>query len=123
MTNKRFSHPIIGQEAICPEGLGRVANFKDHFPEQWIEVETYVNNRKSRWAPYNVRLIPIQIKHENEEVLTICPFTYLRSIRKANLESCKYDKDGKCKIEKDAKSGDAWCHDMIEFGVTRMIMR
>ena len=50
-------HPIIGQEAICPDGLGRVIAFKDNLPDQWIQVSTYVNDRQCRWAPHNVELI------------------------------------------------------------------
>jgi hypothetical protein len=48
---------ILGQEAICPDGLGRVVGFKDKFPIQWIKVDTYVNNRGCEWAPHNVTLI------------------------------------------------------------------
>ena len=52
-----FKHPIIGQEAICPDGLGRVKTFYDKFPVQWILVETYFCNRDCKWAPHNVELI------------------------------------------------------------------
>lgn len=52
-----FEHPIIGQEAICPDGLGRVIAFLDTFPHQWIKVSTYVNDRQCNWAPSNVTLI------------------------------------------------------------------
>lgn len=54
-----FQHPVIGQEAVCPDGLGRVVAFKDRFPEQWIQVETYVENRGCKWSPGNVRLVAI----------------------------------------------------------------
>ena len=54
-----FKHPVIGQEAICPDGLGRVSDFKDEFPIQWIQVSTYYKNRDCHWAPYNVKLIAI----------------------------------------------------------------
>jgi len=50
-----FEHPIIGQEAICPDGLGRVIKFLDKFPEQWIQVSTYVDDRQCKWAPHNVK--------------------------------------------------------------------
>lgn len=50
--------PIIGQEAICPDGLGRVVEFSRNFPE-WIQVVTYVKNRECKWAPDNVKLVPI----------------------------------------------------------------
>jgi len=54
-----FWHPIIGQEAICPDGLGRVSAYKDDFPDQWIQVETYLNSRGCKWSPENVRLVEI----------------------------------------------------------------
>ena len=54
---------IIGQEAICSDGLGRVAAVgpvsrcggKTEY--SWIEVETYYHNRSCQWAPHNVELI------------------------------------------------------------------
>lgn len=54
-----MEHPIIGQEAICPDGLGRVVAFRDRFPDQWIEVSTYVMDRGCKWSPCNVDLLPI----------------------------------------------------------------
>ena len=57
MRRRKFRPPIIGQEAICPDGLGRVMNFVDDFPEQWIQVQTYVNSRDCKWAPESVELI------------------------------------------------------------------
>jgi len=54
-----FTHPVIGQEAICPDGLGRVVGFRDEFPHQWVKVATYVNDRQCEWDPRNVELIPI----------------------------------------------------------------
>lgn len=54
-----FKHPVIGQEAVCPDGLGRVVAFEDKFPFQWIQVDTYVNNRSCQWAPDNVKLVCI----------------------------------------------------------------
>lgn len=56
---KFFVRPIIGQEAICPDGLGRVVAFLDTPQEQWVQVNTYINNRSCRWAPHNVRLVDI----------------------------------------------------------------
>lgn len=59
--------PIIGQEAICPDGLGRVVDFNDRFPNEWILVETYINNRGCKWSPKNVELInPTGENHESE---------------------------------------------------------
>lgn len=49
--------PIIGQEAICPDGLGRVVAYSDRFPYLWIKVDTYVGNRGCEWSPHNVELI------------------------------------------------------------------
>jgi hypothetical protein len=54
-----FKHPIIGQEAVCPDGLGRVTAFKDEFPHQWIRVSTYIANRECEWAWHNVKLVRI----------------------------------------------------------------
>lgn len=53
--------PIIGQEAVCPDGLGRVIGFLDAFPHQWIQVQTYVNDRSCKWAPQNVRLVELRL--------------------------------------------------------------
>lgn len=57
--NNTFAHPIIGQEAVCPDGLGRVSEFKDDFPTRYIVVDTYINNRSCKWDPENVQLVPI----------------------------------------------------------------
>ena len=54
---RSFEHPIIGQEIVCPDGLGRVVDYEDRFPNCWIKVETYINNRGCRWAPENVVLV------------------------------------------------------------------
>jgi hypothetical protein len=54
-----FKHPIIGQEAICLDGLGRVTAYRDDFPHCWIQIKTYVGNRECQWAPENVQLVEI----------------------------------------------------------------
>ncbi len=54
-----FEHPLIGQEAVCPDGLGRVNSFLDNFPHQWIKIDTYIRNRGCNWAPHNVTLVPL----------------------------------------------------------------
>ncbi len=59
-----FKYPIIGQEAICSDGLGRVVAFKDDFPDQWIQVETYVESRRCQWRPENVKLVKIELEGE-----------------------------------------------------------
>ncbi len=49
---------ILGQEAICPHGLGRVLAF-----ELWngkvqnIQVQTYVHDHSCMWSADNVELI------------------------------------------------------------------
>ena len=48
---------IIGQEAVCPDGLGRVVAYRDEPSERWIQVDTYVKNRGCRWDVENVTLI------------------------------------------------------------------
>jgi hypothetical protein len=51
--------PILGQEAICPDGLGRVTDFSFDMPKTFIEVASYVNNRSCKWDPRNVTLIKL----------------------------------------------------------------
>jgi len=60
MSELVFKHPVIGQEAICRDGLGRVIAFKDEFPFQWIQVSTYYNDRQCKWSPCNVSLVEIK---------------------------------------------------------------
>ena len=52
---------IKGQEAICPDGLGRVSDFSTGTGAlgvgSFIKVDTYVDNRGCEWAPHNVELI------------------------------------------------------------------
>lgn len=57
--SKSFQHPIIGQEAICPDGLGLVVAYEDNPPHQWIKVATYIKDRGCKWAPENVKLVKI----------------------------------------------------------------
>ena len=57
MSLPTFPAIILGQEAICPDGLGRVADYNDQFPDRWIQVDTYVKNRGCRWDVENVTLI------------------------------------------------------------------
>lgn len=48
----------LGQECICPDGLGRVVRYstrKNEFDS--IVVETYVRNRSCAWDARNVTLI------------------------------------------------------------------
>ena len=55
--NQEPPKPIIGQEAICPDGLGRVQAFDLGSGHDLIRIDTYVNNRGCEWAPHNVELI------------------------------------------------------------------
>ncbi len=58
MANIKLVTPIIGQEAICPDGLGRVKSFgSSKALTYWIKVETYFDNRGCKWADHNVELI------------------------------------------------------------------
>lgn len=59
MTHVKFQAPVIGQEAVCPDGLGRVIAFSNAFVDAYIQVQTYVNNRSCKWAPENVELVEI----------------------------------------------------------------
>jgi len=51
--------PIIGQECVCPEGLGRVVGFGTKDDADWIQVKTYVNSKNARWLVEHVRLIAL----------------------------------------------------------------
>jgi len=59
--------PIKGQEAICPDGLGRVKDFNLEMPERWIQVSTYVDNRDCKWNVCNVELIDPRGKNNGQE--------------------------------------------------------
>jgi len=56
------SDPVIGQEAVCPDGLGRVIAFENDFPKKWIQVSTYFNDRSCKWHWDNIKLVPIPIE-------------------------------------------------------------
>jgi len=51
--------PVIGQEAVCPDGLGRVVGFDWTSPNSWVQVSTYINNRSCKWDSKNVYIVPI----------------------------------------------------------------
>ena len=59
LMKEKYVRPVIGQECICPDGLGRVVAWEDRFPKNWIQVDTYVKNRSCKWDRHNVKLIPI----------------------------------------------------------------
>ena len=49
---------IIGQEAICPDGLGRVKSYYiGPASSLYITVDTYIHNRACNWSECNVDLI------------------------------------------------------------------
>lgn len=50
---ERQSKPILGQEAVCPDGLGRVVGVG----KDYIKVSTYVNDRECNWDPKNITLV------------------------------------------------------------------
>jgi len=51
---------IIGQECICPDGLGRVVKVTTRVAGNYtIKVNTYINNRSCDWDSCNVTLLPI----------------------------------------------------------------
>lgn len=57
---------FIGQECVCPDGVGRVAaivpcvtRMKGH---ESVRVDTYINNRSCEWARHNVRLVPLKLE-------------------------------------------------------------
>ena len=52
--------PIIGQECICPDGLGRVSDYLSIKNEvQWVKVTTYFENRSCKWDIKNITLIKL----------------------------------------------------------------
>ena len=56
-------HKIIkGQEAVCPDGLGRVVDYGEGAAgSKWIKVDTYVGNRGCKWGAVNVQLVEINL--------------------------------------------------------------
>lgn len=59
---------VIGQECICPDGMGRVVNFNFTMPHEFIKVDTYINNRGCEWAPHNVKLIKYELVEVEKEL-------------------------------------------------------
>jgi hypothetical protein len=53
-----MSRPIIGQEAVCPDGLGRVRDVGIGY----IQVDTYYNNRSCKWGEENVQLVELRLR-------------------------------------------------------------
>ena len=72
--------PVVGQEAICPDGLGRVLKFTPKLSGYDITIATYVGNRGCCWDSGNVELIPIS-KADKFETITYMirtVFTYMK---------------------------------------------
>lgn len=62
---------IIGQEAICPDGLGRVVSYSTFADKiNRIKVSTYINDRSCEWNANNVKLIDPGTKIKIEESIT-----------------------------------------------------
>ncbi len=61
--------PIIGQEAICPDGLGRVEEIDFKLPNKNITIRTYVNNKSCIWDMDDIKLIPIPNLHDNLQTI------------------------------------------------------
>jgi len=59
--------PIIGQEAVCPDGLGRVIDTGYHSAlVMWIQVDTYMHNRSCKWDACNVKLVKINLEEKDD---------------------------------------------------------
>ena len=53
--------PMLGQEAICPDGLGRITELKYWQGKLYeVRVKTYVDDRSCMWAAHNVELLPVK---------------------------------------------------------------
>lgn len=53
-------HIVIGQEAICPDGLGRVREYDIwNIPPRWVVIDTYIKNRACKWNYCNVEILPL----------------------------------------------------------------
>jgi hypothetical protein len=70
---------IIGQEAICPDGLGRVESFRVGVRDSFIQVNPYVGKRSGdgKWIPKFVELIDprgiVHIPLNNQSSITDIP--------------------------------------------------
>lgn len=58
-----FRHPKINQIVSVPAyGKGKVVNFKDRFPDCWIEVEVFENKKVIRYDPKEVKFTNVVLK-------------------------------------------------------------
>jgi len=94
---KERPRPIIGQEVICPDGLGRVIAYADIFPDVWIQVGTYVNDKECKWAPENVELIDPRNRMEEKKRVTLgCKVGRYEEDCIVDCQDCTaYDETGK----------------------------
>lgn len=55
-----IANPVIGQEVICPDGLGRIKEIREGICDTYkIVVSTYIKNRDCAWASTNVQLLQV----------------------------------------------------------------
>ena len=53
-------NPVIGQEVICSNGLGRISEIIPDICGQYkIRVDTYIKNYASWYASTNVEVLPL----------------------------------------------------------------
>ena len=52
-----ISEVIKGKEVVCPDGLGRISDYNLKFPNIWIQVNTYFDNRGCKWDPKNIKVL------------------------------------------------------------------
>ena len=51
------SEVIKGREVVCPDGIGRISDYSFKFPNTWVQVTTYFDNRDCKWDPKNVSVL------------------------------------------------------------------
>lgn len=57
-----YSNLIIGQEAVCPDGLGRIIWHETTYTGQTIQIQTYINDRSCKWDYTNVRIVELKLR-------------------------------------------------------------
>ena len=79
---------IIGQEAICPDGLGRVSEIEFGICDKVnIRIDTYIKNRGCMWASHNVELIDPRNAKPYTKIKKFNPdYIKLKTIRISNNE-------------------------------------
>ena len=80
--------PIIGQEAVCPDGLGRVAGYlEDDEGITTIDVALHVGSTHHFWAA-DVQLVPICVMECTQHNKTVRELTALTEALRENLKRC-----------------------------------